>query len=77
MFKVYFTDNENKVNAFTFANDEMLFALNKASELRNSNCTFITIVAENPDCVGKQGVDSVVNGKLPDGSDYEWKKRRK
>lgn len=76
MYKVYFTDDENKVGAFTYKSDEMLSALQKAAELRKS-CTFVTMVSENPNCVGKMGVDAVVDGKLPDGSDYEWKKRRK
>ena len=77
LYKVYFTDSENKVGAFTFKSDEMMNALQKSAELRKSNCSFVTMVSENPDCVGQMGVDSIVDGKLPDGTNYEWKKRRK
>jgi hypothetical protein len=34
------------------------------------------MVSEDPNSVGKPGVDEIVNGKLPDGTNYEWKKRR-
>jgi hypothetical protein len=32
------------------------------------------MVAEDPRQVGKPGVDAVVDGKTPDGHDYEWSK---
>jgi hypothetical protein len=53
-------------------NDALLFS----SWMRTCNATFVTMVSENPDSVGKSGVDEIVNGKLPDGTNYEWKKRR-
>ena len=56
--------------------DELKEALDFSNWMRTCNATYVTIVSENPNCVGKSGVDAVVNGKLPDGSDYEWKKRR-
>jgi hypothetical protein len=31
-------------------------------------------VAEDPSHVGKPGVDAVVDGKTPDGQDYDWSK---
>jgi hypothetical protein len=34
------------------------------------------MVGENSNQVGKMGVDSVENGKLPDGETYTWKMRR-
>ena len=36
--------------------------------------TFVTMVSENPDSVGRPGVDSVVDGKTPDGVAYTWNK---
>ena len=36
--------------------------------------TFVTMVSEHPDSVGRPGVDSVVNGKTPDGVEYTWNK---
>nr|WP_315428714.1 hypothetical protein [uncultured Albidiferax sp.] len=32
------------------------------------------MVSENLQHVGKQGVDSVVGGKTPDGQAYDWSK---
>jgi hypothetical protein len=39
------------------------------------NC-FVTIVGDGMEIVGKFGVDSIVDGKCPDGADYTWMKRR-
>lgn len=55
---------------------EMCDALGHAEVLRNSNHRFVTMVSENPNQIGKMGVDSVIDGKLPSGEDYTWKKRR-
>jgi hypothetical protein len=37
------------------------------------NC-FVTIAGNGMEIVGKFGVDSVENGKCPDGVDYTWNK---
>lgn len=39
------------------------------------NC-FVTISGNGMEIVGKFGADAVNNGKLPDGHDYTWMKRR-
>ena len=45
--------------------------------LRMTNgVTAVTFCAENPNQVGKPGVDAVVDGKTPDGVEYTWVKRR-
>jgi hypothetical protein len=76
MYKVYFTNQHGKARSYD--EDSLAEALLLTEGLRRNNGnSFIVMTSENPNCVGKQGVDSVVNGKLPDGSDYEWKKRRK
>lgn len=54
----------------------LLDALAQAKDLRECGCRFVTIASENPNNVGKMGVDHVADGKLPDGNDYTWKKRR-
>lgn len=36
----------------------------------------VTFCAENPDQVGKPGVDSIMDGRTPDGVEYTWTKRR-
>ncbi len=43
---------------------------------RELDC-FVSIKGNGMELVGKFGSDSVENGKLPDGTDYTWKKRRK
>jgi len=37
---------------------------------------FVTIKGNGMEIVGKMGVDSIINGKCPDGVDYTWMKRR-
>ena len=76
MFKVYYTDSNNVAHSLDFSNDHMKEALVATQDLRDRNFSFVTMVSENPNVVGKAGVDAVINGKLPDGSTYDWKKRR-
>ena len=38
---------------------------------------FVTISFDGNQLVGKFGVDSVEHGCLPNGDDYNWRKRRK
>lgn len=38
---------------------------------------FVTITVNGMELVGKFGVDTIVDGKTPDGVDYTWKKRRR
>ena len=74
MYKVYVTTPAGEVLGTEFVN--MTVALSYAEVSRKAHCRFVTMVCENPNQVGQMGVDSVENGKLPDGSDYTWKKRR-
>ena len=74
MFKVYYTiDNAPFAEMF----DDMATALSATEFHRSLGRTFVTMVSENPNSVGKPGVDAVVDGKTPDGEDYTWMKRRK
>mgnify|MGYP003345519328 CR=1 FL=1 len=75
MYKIYWTTPINN-EAFSEDFDDMSLALERAKLLRESGRTFVTMVSENPNSVGKPGVDSVVDGILPDGNIYEWKMRR-
>jgi hypothetical protein len=75
MYKVYWTSELGEACFQDF--EEMSPALNWTKFLRDSGRTFVTMVSENPNVVGKPGVDAVVDGILPDGNAYEWKKRRK
>ena len=76
MYKVYFTNEHGEARAY---NEETLTgALQTAEGLRRqTRYSFVSIVSEDPNCVGKAGVDSVKDGKTPDGHVYSWVKRRR
>lgn len=75
MYKVYYTNEYGEARAYNEATLEA--ALATASGLRNqSRYSFVTMVSENPNSVGKPGVDSIIDGVLPNGDIYEWKMRR-
>lgn len=76
MYKVYYTKLDGSANSVSFNQDQMVDALESANNLRNTGFTFVSIVSENSNQVGKMGVAAVENGLLPDGTDYEWRKRR-
>jgi hypothetical protein len=72
MFKIYGTDGNNQIHAQQ--TDNLVTALRLTNEMRNAGYTFVTMASENPLQVGKLGVDAVVDGKTPDGHDYDWSK---
>lgn len=64
-----------------FGSSEMTAALQCCEQLRTRRrngepISFVTFVSEDPNQVGQAGVDTVADGKLPDGADYTWRKRR-
>ena len=73
MFKIYYTDPVSDAshshNVLTLTD-----ALQYTEGWRRMGMTFVTMVSENPDCVGGPGVDSVVDGRTPDGVAYTWNK---
>lgn len=61
----------------SFESTELTAALQFCNDKRKEpGVTHVTISSEMPDSVGKPGVDSIVDGKTPDGHDYTWMKRR-
>lgn len=74
MFKVYYTDSNNVANSLDFSDTDMKEALVAMQDLRTQNFSFVTMVSENPNSIGKPGVDSVKNGLTPDGIPYTWNK---
>ena len=72
MFKIYWTEADSQ----PCAQDEpqLTRALEIVKAMRDAGHRFVTMVAEDPQHVGKPGVDAVVDGKTPDGEDYEWSK---
>lgn len=74
MYKVYWTCPNGQACSEDYV--EMVEALTQTNHLRNIGHTYVTMVCENPNQVGKMGVDSVEDGKLPSGEEYTWKMRR-
>ena len=74
IFKVYWSDIKGQACSKDF--DNMKLALNCTQELRNTNHQFVSMVSENTEQVGRLGVAAVVDGLLPNGKLYTWKKRR-
>ena len=75
MYKIYFTNERGYARSYD--EDTLSGALHVAEGLRrNTRNSFVTIVSENPNVVGKPGVDAITDGKLPDGTVYQWYKRR-
>ena len=74
MYKIYWTDLEQKSHGIYTNN--LACALRISKEKRKAGFTFVGLISENPDSVGKAGVDSVEDGVLPDGENYTWMKRR-
>lgn len=54
----------------------MMEALTEANRMRSIGRAYVAMVGENPDQVGKMGVDAVEQGRLPSGESYTWCKRR-
>jgi hypothetical protein len=74
MFKVYWTDEDDVAHGHPYADLSAVLIVTK--NLRDAGMRFVTMVSEDPNCVGKMGVDTVADGKTPDGVPYSWVKRR-
>jgi hypothetical protein len=74
MYKVYWTAEDGSAHSEDYV--EMVAALTEANRLRNIGRSYVAMVSENPNQVGKMGVDSVEDGHLPSGEAYTWKMRR-
>lgn len=72
MFKIYWTDHHAQVHGEE--TPDLTHALLLAKRQRDAGHSFVTMVSENPQHVGKPGVDTIVDGKTPDGQDYDWSK---
>lgn len=72
IFKIYWTDDVNQVHGQEAT--ELVQALQITKDKRDAGYSFVTMVSENTQHVGKPGVDTVVDGKTPDGEDYDWSK---
>ena len=74
MYKVYWTAADGSARSEDYV--EMVAALTEANRLRNEGRAYVVMASENPNQVGKMGVDSAEDGHLPSGEAYTWKMRR-
>lgn len=72
-YTIYWTYN---VQPHSMSTNNLIDALKHVETLRKNakevGNSAITMVGESSDRVGNNGVDSVQDGKLPDGNDYSW-----
>ena len=73
MFKVYYTDPVDE-QCHSHDLDTLSEALRHTEGFRQLGMTFVTMVSENPNSVGKAGVDEIKDGMCPDGVTYDWNK---
>lgn len=77
VFWLHDSASHDTVSEFKIFGDlELMDALSFCQHLRNGGGRHVTLSSENPNSIGKPGVDSIQDGKTPDGHDYTWKKRR-
>ena len=72
MFKIYWTDENNQSHGQEATT--IVQALQITKEKRDAGHAFVTMASENPQSAGKQGVDTIADGKTPDGQEYDWSK---
>jgi hypothetical protein len=73
MFRVYYTDPLSG-QAHGYDLESLTEALRYTEGFRKLGMIFVTMVSENPNSVGKAGVDEIINGACPDGIAYDWNK---
>jgi hypothetical protein len=73
MYRIYWTHRNVAYGIYT---STLTGALRICEEKRKAGYTFVTMVSEDPNSIGRPGVDSVEDGRLPSGEDYTWRKRR-
>ena len=75
MYRIYFTNEYGEARFYN--EDNLTQALATAEGLRkHKRYSFVVMTSQDPNCTSLAGVDSVEHMQLPDGSNYEWKKRR-
>jgi hypothetical protein len=68
MYKIIWKDETDV--SFEEQYETLDLAMSKAKELG----VFVTIVGSGFEVVGLFGVDTIADGKCPDGVDYDWNK---
>lgn len=71
---VFWLDAEGKPAHETFPPTALMPALQLSEAKRRDGMRHVCISSEMADSVGKPGVTTVADGRLPDGHAYEWSK---
>ena len=68
---------KNKMKVVCDGKEIEVIDLTHAMEVAKSLGRFVSITGDGFEIVGKFGVDSVVDGRCPDGIEYDWNKARR
>jgi hypothetical protein len=70
-------DASMMTQAMVFMEGLRLIQRSMVSDPEYGQVSFVTFCSENANCVTLPGVDSVVDGKTPDGHTYDWSKKHR
>lgn len=71
---IFYLDKDGVAHAPRYQDHEWNVAQQIMAVLRKQGHTHVIMSNEPDNMVGKPGVDSVVDGKTPDGHAYDWSK---
>lgn len=78
MCKSLVTDLPSSIPCFRrFEDAEFMEAMKLMEILRNEGFTHVCMSTELAGSIGKPGVDTVHEGKTPDGHEYDWSKKHR
>ena len=72
LFRIYWTSPDGAAHGEDC--QDLVQALAIAEARRKEGMRFVTMASESSQSVGAPGVAAVQDGKLPDGSAYDWSK---
>jgi hypothetical protein len=78
LYTVYWMDQKSN-EPKSHRSSDLGYVLQTMEQLRRSPMLYgsIAMCAENTDQVGAAGVDSIVDGKTPQGEEYTWSKEHR
>jgi hypothetical protein len=74
MIVVFYINGDMHACYEKFSSTELSLALTRCQALRKEGMQHVVISSEPGEHVGKLGVDTVANGRTPDGEAYDWSK---
>ena len=71
---IFYLDFASCPAKYDYPDQDFNSALEMTQFLRNKGMRHVCMSNEPANMVGKPGVDSIKDGKTPDGHDYDWSK---